>query len=217
MAVEDDKARLTAQIEHLEEDVQALTHAAAAAAEPEPGSLGAAEADDLRQRVTSAEAALESISAESSLYQARVNELQQELETLRADAADTEQLRTALEAAEAQARQLEETKAELEKQLVDQAPFGTLMVRTYPQAFGPEYADFPFGQVELLARDCTNEESGDFLFYGSKMEKTVFSLLAYSANATVAVRDLRGDAGGDDGPMLRHRATFLGMLKAGRR
>eukprot|EP01046_Picozoa_sp_COSAG06_P045513 COSAG06_NODE_6304_length_2991_cov_2.396117_3_plen_493_part_01 len=122
-----EKAELMEQVNALRDEVQTLQDAGTVA-EPEPGSLDPAEAEALRQRAETAEATSHAAADEIAELQNRATELEHEIEALRAEAGDREQVTEALAQAEAnvaertaEVEQLEELRVGLQTQLADQA------------------------------------------------------------------------------------------------
>ena len=83
--------------------------------------------------------------------------------------------------------------ASLVKQLVNQETDGSMITRLYEDRIPQEYWAYPFGQVELIASDCTQEigdsKSGSILIFSSPMTSTLKSVLDHENELTFDIRE----------------------------
>jgi len=102
------------------------------------------------------------------------------------------------------------------KQLIEVETEASMITRLYEDRLPEEYESFPYGQVELIASDCTqeigSEKSGSLLVFSSPMTGTLDSLLNHENNVTFDVRDTLSPRPIKNS-MMRHRASFMGYLE----
>merc|ERR1719461_754299 len=106
--------------------------------------------------------------------------------------------------------------ASLVKQLVEQETDGSMITRLYEDRIPEEYWAYPFGQVELIASDCTqeigNNKSGSILIFSSPMTSTLKSVLEHENELTFDIRDTKSNRTLTNS-MMRHRVSILGYLE----
>merc|ERR1719461_2818997 len=106
--------------------------------------------------------------------------------------------------------------ASLVKQLVEQETDASMITRLYDERLPEEYMGYPYGQVELIASDCTQEigdaKSGSMLIFASPMTGTLNSVLNHENELSFDVRDTKSGRNLTNS-MMRHRATLMGYLE----
>ncbi len=100
--------------------------------------------------------------------------------------------------------------ASIAKQILHDASTGVVMVRSSPRVFGDDFADFPYGQIELIAQDC--ETRKDVLLFSSPMELTYNSWDTYHNQVALHVREEVGRKRGED-PLVHKRFTLQGHVE----
>jgi len=106
--------------------------------------------------------------------------------------------------------------ASLIKQLVEQETDASMITKLYDDRLAEEYQAYPFGQIELIASDCTqtpgDEKSGSLLIFASPLTNTLDSVLNHENNCTFDVTDTKSNRTLQN-PMMRHRVSLLGSLE----